>query len=62
MVLSALFGVFRGKATIDVLKTMNGIMGDLKDFFFKTLYLWTIAFDSNISCFHVFLKLVSSSS
>jgi hypothetical protein len=38
------------------------MLGELKDFFFKILYLWTTAFDANISSFDVFLELFSSSS
>jgi hypothetical protein len=35
---------------------------ELKDFFFETLDHWTIAYDINISSFHVFLDLFSSTS
>jgi hypothetical protein len=44
-----------GEIMIDISKT-EWMMGDLKNFFFKTLYFWTTAFDSNISSFHVFLS------
>lgn len=47
---------------IDILKTVNEQWGELKDFCFKTLYLWTAAFYSNISSFHVFVELFCSSS
>jgi hypothetical protein len=35
---------------------------ELKDFFFWTLDHWTIAFDVNISSFHIFVDLFSSNS
>lgn len=63
MVLSALFGVFGGKATIDVLKTVNGIMGDLKDFFLRLFtfgkLLSTLIFLVFMFFLSLFLLLVS---
>jgi hypothetical protein len=35
---------------------------ELKTLFFKTLHHWAATFDFNISSFHIFLDLFSSSS
>jgi hypothetical protein len=43
-------------------KDCKWMVEELKDFFFKTLDLWTTAFDLNISSYHVFLDLFASSS
>jgi hypothetical protein len=62
IVLSCLMWCLWRKRNDRCFEDRERMMGDLKDFFLKTLYLWTTAFNCNISSFYVFLELFSSPS
>jgi len=48
------FGAFGGKGNNWSFEDRKRTLVDLKALFFKTLYHWVVAFDFNISSFHIF--------
>jgi hypothetical protein len=56
------YGVYLSERNDRNFEDSERTVKELKDFFFKTLYYWTAAMDLNISSFHVFLDVFSSTS
>ena len=62
MVPSCLMGVYLSERNDRNFEDSERTVKELKDFFFKTLCYWTAAMVLNISSFHVFLDVFSSTS